>query len=53
MNELLTLVREMHRMVTQIHRQIVPDFPGKDSFGQNCEGEELTMRAGLVERLSK
>lgn len=49
-DELLNLVREIHRMTEAIHRQIVPSYPGADSFGQNREGEELTLRAGLVER---
>lgn len=50
MDELLNLVREMHSMLSQVHRQIIAPFPGADSFGQNSEGEELTLRAGLIER---
>lgn len=50
MDELLNLVREMHSMIAQIHRQVVAPYPGADSFGVNREGEELTLRAGLIER---
>lgn len=46
-------LREMHQMIREIHRQIVPDYPGADSFGQNREGAELTLRAGLIERTKK
>lgn len=52
-DEVLTLLRELHEMVAAIHREIVPSYPGSDSFGQCREGEELTMRAGLAKGLNR
>lgn len=46
-------LRDIHRLLREIHRQIVPEYPGVDSFGQNREGEELTLRAGLIERTKR
>lgn len=51
MDELLNYVREIHTMVSQIHHQVVAPYPGADSFGQNIEGEEITLRAGIVKKL--
>lgn len=52
-DELLNRIRRIEAMVAALHRQIVPDYPGADSFGQNLEGEEITLRAGLIGRLPK
>ena len=51
--ETLNLLREIRTMMCEIKREIVPSYPGADSFGQNREGEELTLRKGLIERTTK
>lgn len=48
MTDPVQLLLEIHQMIAAIHREIVPDHPGADSFGHNAEGEELTLRAGLI-----
>lgn len=53
MDELLNCIRDMHRLLREIHRELVPQYPGADSFGQDREGAELTLRKGLIERTTK